>query len=160
SGGMVIVLDDMCNGPEISVRGICSEMIDRMTRLGLCVVPPESDRSSDRAMYQKWSRWGVLDFHSQSKPQQICYPAALDPGGYKRGSNVMVAETKVKLRTHSWFSRTIVRDGKAVGVICDTKEGPQSNLGKVIVDATGDLDVVASAGAPCSSGSFLHTHVF
>src|SRR5689334_6848791 len=31
SGGMVLVLDDMCNGPEISVRGLCSEMIDRMT---------------------------------------------------------------------------------------------------------------------------------
>jgi len=24
SGGMVLVLDDMCNGEEISVRGLCS----------------------------------------------------------------------------------------------------------------------------------------
>src|SRR6185369_10933304 len=43
SGGMVIVLDDMCNGPEISVRGLCSELIDRMTGMGLCLVPPEED---------------------------------------------------------------------------------------------------------------------
>ena len=41
SGGMVLVLDDMCNGDEISVRGLCGEMIDRMERIGLCVVPPE-----------------------------------------------------------------------------------------------------------------------
>ena len=44
SGGMVLVLDDMCNGPEISVRGLCSEMVERMERIGLCVVPPESER--------------------------------------------------------------------------------------------------------------------
>ena len=34
SGGMVLVLDDMCNGPEISVRGLCSEMVERMEVLG------------------------------------------------------------------------------------------------------------------------------
>ena len=47
SGGMVLVLDDMCNGDEISVRGLCGEMIERMERIGLCVVPPESERRSD-----------------------------------------------------------------------------------------------------------------
>ena len=35
SGGMVLVLDDMCNGAEISVRGICTELIDRLERLGM-----------------------------------------------------------------------------------------------------------------------------
>ncbi len=30
SGGMVLVLDDMCNGPEIAVRGLCSDLIGRM----------------------------------------------------------------------------------------------------------------------------------
>src|SRR5271155_2089892 len=44
SGGMVLVLDDMCNGEEISVRGLNSELIERMQRLGLCVLPPAEDR--------------------------------------------------------------------------------------------------------------------
>src|SRR5215831_21394975 len=39
SGGMVLVLDDMCNGPEVSVRGLCAEMIERMERRGLAVTP-------------------------------------------------------------------------------------------------------------------------
>ena len=47
SGGMVLVLDDMTNGQEITVTGICMEMIDRMTRLGLCVYPPEAERRQD-----------------------------------------------------------------------------------------------------------------
>ncbi len=63
SGGMVLVLDDMCNGQEIAVRGLCADLIARLERLGLAVTPPEADRRSDSAMWRKWSRWGVFDFH-------------------------------------------------------------------------------------------------
>ena len=34
SGGMVLVLDDMCNGQEIAVRGLCADLIARLERLG------------------------------------------------------------------------------------------------------------------------------
>ena len=157
---MVLVLDDMCNGEEISVRGLCGEMIDRMERLGLCVVPPEAERRSDEALWRKWSRWGVFDFHSHVKPQPICYAAAFDPDGFKRVANAMVAEAKVDLRLHSWFSRAIVEDGRIVGVVCETKSGRQAIMGKIVVDATGDLDVAASAGAPFTHGSYIVTTVF
>src|SRR5712692_4809315 len=46
SGGMVLVLDDMCNGQEIAVRGLCADLIERLERLGLAVTPPEADRRS------------------------------------------------------------------------------------------------------------------
>ena len=160
SGGMVLVLDDMCNGAEISVRGLCGEMIERMERLGLCVVPPESERRSDEALWRKWSRWGVFDFHSHVKPQPICYAAAFDPDGFKRVSNAMVGEAGVDLRLHSWFSRAIVEDGRATGVVCETKSGRQAIMGKIVVDTSGDLDVAASAGAPFTHGSYIVTTVF
>lgn len=160
SGGMVLVLDDMCNGQEISVRGICGELIERLGRLGLAVTPPEADRRSDSEMWRKWSRWGVFDFTSQLKPQPICYATAFDPDGFKRVANQMIEETSVKLRLHSWFSRTVVEDGHAVAVICESKEGRQAIRGSVIVDATGDLDVAASAGAPHIEGSYIVTTVF
>ena len=160
SGGMVLVLDDMCNGAEISVRGLCGEMIDRMERIGLCVVPPEAERRSDEALWRKWSRWGVFDFHSHIKPQPICYAAAFDPDGFKRVANAMVAEAKVDLRLHSWFSHAIVEDGRIKGVVCESKSGRQAIMGEIVVDATGDLDVAASAGAPFSHGSYIVTTVF
>ena len=160
SGGMVLVLDDMCNGEEISVRGLCGEMIGRMEALGLCVTPPEAERRSDEALWRKWSRWGVFDFHSHQKPQPICYAAAFDPDGFKRVANDMIAEAKVDLRLHSWFSKTIVEDGRATGVICETKAGRQAILGKIVIDASGDLDVAASAGAPFTHGSYIVTTVF
>jgi hypothetical protein len=161
SGGMVLVLDDMANGAEIAVRGICSDLIGRMEKMGLAVTPPEADRRSDSAMWRKWSRWGVFDFTSQQQPQPIVYASAFDPDGFKRASNDMVEEAKtISLRLHSWFSRAIVEGGAIKGVVVETKEGRQAILGKIVVDATGDLDVAASAGAPHIKGNYIVTTVF
>ena len=163
SGGMVLILDDMHNDLEITVQGICMEMIERMEKMGLCVAPPDRDRQPDvaatQAMWEKWSRWGVFDFHTQSMPHPVCYAAAFDPDGYKRASNDLIKESGVKLRLHSWFSSAIVEDGAIKGVICETKEGRQAILGGVVIDACGDLDVAASAGARFVEGSFILTTV-
>src|SRR5471032_3445575 len=53
SGGMVLVLDDMCNGQEIAVRGLCADLIERMEKMGLAVTTPESDRRSVLEMWRK-----------------------------------------------------------------------------------------------------------
>ncbi len=160
AGGMVLVLDDMTNGQEITVTGTCMEMIDRMAKRGHAVYPPEEDRVASWEAWRKWSRWGAQDFRAQSKPQPIVFAAAFDPDGWKRASNEMVAEAKIDVRLHSWFSRAIVEDGRAKGVVCETKSGREAILGDVIVDATGDLDVAASAGAPFVKGNYIVTTVF
>ncbi|MFQ5792703.1 MAG: FAD-dependent oxidoreductase, partial [Acidobacteriota bacterium] len=139
SGGMVLVLDDMCNGAEISVKGIAQEFVDRMVRLGLAVFPPDEDRRSEETLWRKWSRWGLYDFHSHRKPQPICYAVAFDPEGWKRVSEDLVQENKINLRLHSWFSSPILHGDRMTGVVCETKEGRQAILGKIVIDATGDL---------------------
>jgi hypothetical protein len=160
SGGMVLVLDDMTNGTEISVKGICQEFIDRMAKLGLAVYPPAEDRRVHEEMWRKWARWGVHDFHSHSKPQPITYAAAFDPDGWKRVSWDLVKETKIDLRLHSWFSAAVVEDGRIKGAIVESKAGRQALMGDIVIVATGDLDVAASAGAPFQHGSYILTTVF
>ena len=164
SGGMVLVLDDMHNDTEISVRGLAMEMIERMERRGLCVYPPDADRDpavrATEAMWRKWSRWGVFDFHTHTKPHPVIFAAAFDPDGFKHAALDMVAEAGVELRLHSWFQSAIVdEDGRASGVIVETKEGAQAIRGNVVIDATGDLDVAASAGAAFEEGAFIVTTV-
>lgn len=160
SGGMVLVLDDMVNGDEITVTGIMSEFIARMEKLGLAVYPPEQDRRTDWEMFQKWRRWGCHDFHVHEMPQPIIYAVAFDPDGWKRVSLDLVKENKINLRMHSWFSEAIVEDGRIRGVICQTKTGRQAILGDIVIDASGDLDVAAGAGAPFVDGSYIVTTVF
>src|SRR5215467_3586794 len=160
SGGMVLVLDDMTNGEEITCTGICMEMIERMAQLGLCVYPPVSERRQDWDAWRKWSRWGVFDFRAQVKPQPIVFAAAFDPDGWKRAANDMVEDAGIELRLHSWFSQSIVENGHITGVVCETKAGPEAVLGTIVIDTTGDLDVAAAAGAPFAHGSYIVTTVF
>ena len=162
SGGMVLVLDDMWDShlQEISVRGICMEMIERMADVGLAEFPRQHEWGTLPESVKRWKRWGTFDFHSKSKPSPICFAAAFDPDGFKRATLEMIQQAGIELRLHSWFSRTLVEDGVVRGVICDTKNGREAILGKVVIDTTGDLDVAASAGAPHIQGSYIVTTVF
>lgn len=162
SGGMVLVLDDMWDShlQEISVRGNCLTMIERMAALGLARFPRANEWGEDPAAYRRWGRWGTFDFHSQKTPHPVCFAAAFDPDAYKRVALDMVEQAGIQLRLHSWFSQTLVEDGQVKGVICETKSGREAILADVVIDATGDLDVAASAGAPHVGGSYITTTVF
>jgi hypothetical protein len=160
SGGMVLVLDDMTNGQEISVRGIAQEYVDRLSRIGLAVYPPAEDRRRGEDVWHKWGRWGLFDFHSHGSPKPITYAVAFDPDGWKRVSNDLVAETGVDLRLHSWFSTPIMQENRIAGVICETKAGREAILGDVVIDTTGDIDVASRAGAMHTSSSYIVTLVF
>jgi hypothetical protein len=160
SGGMVLVLDDMNNGQEVTVTGICMEMIERMAKIGACVYPPPEDRRQGWDTYKKWAHWGLFDFRTGSKPAAIVMAAAFDPDGWKCVSNEIITESGVDVRLHSWFSKAIVRDGRITGVICETKAGRQAIMGDIVIDTSGDLDVAASAGATFTDGAYMITTVF
>ncbi|MFV0253257.1 MAG: FAD-dependent oxidoreductase [Beutenbergiaceae bacterium] len=160
AGGMVLVLDDMINGQEITVTGIVSEYIERLQRLGLAVVPPPEDRQQSQQLWNKWGRWGTFDFHAHTQPKPICYAAAFDPDGWKRVSNDLVREAGVNVVLHSLFSRPIVDDGVMKGVVVETKSGPQAYLGSIVIDTTGDIDVASRAGADYVQGNYITTLVF
>jgi hypothetical protein len=55
----------------------------------------------------------------------------------------------------------VIMDGNTLkGLVIDNKSGKQAVLANVIVDATGDSDVAALAGASFSEGSFVSSYVF
>ena len=160
SGGMVLVLDDMVNGDEITVQGIVDEYVERMAAKNLAVYPPVEERATSPELWKKWGRWGTFNFHSHSNPKPICYAVAFDPDAWKAASIDLIREAGVHLRMHSWFSRPIVDDGVVKGVVVETKAGPQAILGDVVIDTTGDIDVASRAGAPYAHDKYLVTLVF
>jgi hypothetical protein len=135
-------------------------VIERLARRGLAVYPPEEERGHAPAMWRKWSRWGLFDFNVRTRPHPICYAVAFDPDGWKRVSDEMVEEAGVALRLHSWFSHALVRDGAIEGIVVDSKAGRQAITGGIVIDATGDLDVAAAAGAPFAHAGYMVTTVF
>jgi glycine/D-amino acid oxidase-like deaminating enzyme len=160
SGGMVLVLDDMCTEREVSVGGQALEIIDRMRRIGACVAPPMEDCfRNDLEVRDRWVRWGFEELYARKRPKPIVYAGSFDPEGWKQVSQEMVLEAGVHLRCHSWFSQALVEEGAVRGVIVETKAGRQAVLGRVVIDATGDGDVFGSAGAPAVQGSYILTLV-
>ena len=161
AGGMVLVLDDFVDGAEeITVRGLAQEMVERMERLGLAVYPPPEDRLFSEEMWRKWARWGLFDIYQSGSMKNIVYAAAFDPDGWKRVSNDLVEEEGINLRLHSWYVAPVMEGETITGVICRTKNGLQTVRAQVVVDASGDADVAASAGASHVVGGYMVTTVF
>ena len=93
SGGMVLVLDDMCSAEEVSVGGLAIEIVDRMRQLDACVAPPLEDCfRNDPQVRDRWARWGFEEIYSRVKPKPIVYAASFDPEGWKQASQEMALE--------------------------------------------------------------------
>jgi hypothetical protein len=77
------------------------------------------------------------------------YSPPFDPEMLKFVSNEMAVEAGVKLALNCLFVEPITERARDTvkGVIVENKEGRQAILGKVTIDATGDGDVFANAGA-------------
>jgi len=72
--------------------------------------------------------------------------------GLKLALEQLAAGANVDLLYNSQFAEAIVRDGRVIGAIVQNKSGRQAVLAKRVIDATGDADVAASAGAPWEMG--------
>ncbi|MFA7372470.1 MAG: FAD-dependent oxidoreductase [bacterium] len=71
---------------------------------------------------------------------------------FKEVSVLMLHEAGVELLLHCWIADSIVEDGSVKGVIIESKSGRQAISSGVTIDATGDGDVVARAGAAFEKG--------
>jgi hypothetical protein len=148
TGGLVIVIMPMSDGTsEQQIAGLCQEMIDRLDALGAAIHPRKEDLgSSENRLVSRWKRYAFSVIEGR-----IRLSATVDPEALKCVLNDMVTEAGVKLLLHSWGARTVVDKEKVQGVIFESKSGRQAVLGKVIIDATGDGDIFASAGVPFDS---------
>jgi ribulose 1,5-bisphosphate synthetase/thiazole synthase len=80
------------------------------------------------------------------EPQSISH--ALDAEMFKYVADVLVQEAGVKPMLHRLCVAPILENGAIQGVITESKSGREAILAKRVIDATGDADLAARAGAP------------
>ena len=80
------------------------------------------------------------------EPQSLSH--ALDAEMFKYVADVLVAEAGVQPMLHRLCVAPIMENGIIQGVITESKSGREAILAKRVIDATGDADVAARAGAP------------
>ena len=75
---------------------------------------------------------------------------ALDGEAFKYVADVMVQEAGIQPLLHRLFVAPIMEGNVIKGVITESKSGREAILARRVIDATGDADVAALAGAPYS----------
>ena len=81
------------------------------------------------------------------EPQSLSH--ALDAEMFKYVADVLVQEAGVQPLLHRLCVAPIVEDRAIRGVITESKAGREAILAGRVIDATGDADIAARAGAPC-----------
>jgi hypothetical protein len=116
------------SGEERIVGGIAQEIVERLVRRGGS--PGHIPDSSD----------------------YVPTITPFDPEIHKALLFEMMLEAKVDLLLHAWFLGSHVEDDRVVGVSVATVGGGRSYRGRVVIDATADAHVAASAGVPTQKG--------
>lgn len=73
---------------------------------------------------------------------------AVDPEVVKYSFVNMLLDKKVELLLHTYVVESIMEENRIRGVIVETKSGRMAVMAKVVVDTTGDADLVMFSGAP------------
>ncbi|MGE5598012.1 MAG: FAD-dependent oxidoreductase [Bacteroidota bacterium] len=107
------------------VRGLAQELVDRLMARGGSLGHVEMERG--------------YDFVSRL--------TLSDPEDYKLAAQEMVAEAGVDLLLHTYVADVLAGEGRIEGLVAASKSGLEILRAKVYVDATGDGDLAAGAGA-------------
>lgn len=77
----------------------------------------------------------------------LSYNYAFDTEVFKKVTLDMAVEAGCDILFHTYFADTIVEEDCVKGIIVENKSGRQAIFARVVIDATGDGDVAARAGA-------------
>jgi glycine/D-amino acid oxidase-like deaminating enzyme len=80
------------------------------------------------------------------------YVVPFDPELFKGVALDLLDEAGASLLLHAFASVVLMKEGRIDGVIFETKSGPLVVRARAVVDATGDGDIAARAGAPYEIG--------
>lgn len=145
TGGLVTIIPNLSDfDGKLQIGGINQEWIERLTAMDAEMHPPEEiwgcdDRRlinyyNERSFF--WVREG-----------RIIYSSLIDAEISKCILNDMVNEANIKTYLHTWGTMPIMDGNKPVGVIFESKSGRQAVMAKVVIDSTGDGDLLPFAGA-------------
>jgi hypothetical protein len=141
AGGLVIWIDRMTDWAGTPViAGIGAELLDRLPAGALAGPGPELWGSTDPGHVAHW-RERLSAFR-----ETVCRSPMIDPEWLKIVSHEALVGEGARVLLHSWVVAAITEGGTVRGAIFESKQGRRAILAKVVVDATGDLDVVAQAG--------------
>jgi hypothetical protein len=142
TGGLVIWIDRMTDWEgKLVIRGFAEEVFDRLPKDAVAGPEAREWGSKDAARAAFWAH-RTSAFHGV-----VTWSPTIDPERLKLLSQNLLLERKVHVVYHAWIAAPLMEGGAVRGAIFESKSGRQAVRAKVVVDATGDGDLHAMAGA-------------
>ncbi len=133
TSGMLNRLGPYHDQEKMIVGGIPFEILQRLVKLDAAIMPRPAP-------------WGGVDGPNTD------YWAPFDPETLKFLLDTMAEEAGANVLFDTRVVGAIVDAGRVQGVFIESKSGREAILAEVVIDATGDGDVAASAGVPYEKG--------
>jgi len=152
TGGLIVLLLTLDDGQGRQViAGLCEEVTERMRAAGGAFHPPKAEwGADDPERVADYFRWGLV-WGGSGAHHRVRYSVAYDPEVMRSVLNEIVVDAGVDLWFHMWGADAIVEGDRVRGVTFQSKAGRQAIVADVVIDATGDADLLASAGCALES---------
>jgi len=151
TGGLVNIIPNLADiyGNQ-HIGGFCQEFITRLAARGGATFPEErywgKDNASVVAHYMQANMRNFFIRENAEGKDVAMYSAVIDPEIGKDELNKMVIESGAELLLHTWVTAPIMENNAVKGVIVETKSGRMALLAKVVIDSTGDGDLLLGTG--------------
>jgi hypothetical protein len=146
TGGLVIWIDRMSDwSGKLIIRGFAEEIMDRLPKEAVAGPQLTDWGSKDAATAAYWAQ-RTSAFHGI-----VTWSPTVDPEALKTVSMQMATESKVRLLLHAWAAAPILEGNTVKGAIFESKEGRHAVFAKVVIDTTGDADLIARTQARLES---------
>ncbi len=142
TGGFVVWIDRMTDweGRQV-ITGFANDLLDRLPGEAVLGPPHKLWGTRDKDLVAYWQ-----DRHCAFQGT-VTWSPTVDPEMLKIASLDLVLERGVTLLLHAWAVAPVQEGSALRGVIFESKSGRQAILARVVIDATGDGDIFALAGA-------------
>ncbi|MDR0916605.1 MAG: FAD-dependent oxidoreductase [Oscillospiraceae bacterium] len=151
TGGLVNIIPNLGSiFGEHLIGGFCQELIDRLAARDAASFPDKKDwGKGDAAVVEKYTKANMTHFYIRKNAEGesvVLYTAVIDPEVSKDEMNTMVLESGAELLLHTRVTEPIMEGDTVKGVVIESKSGRQALLGKVVIDCSGDGDLLPRTG--------------
>lgn len=151
TGGLVNIIPNLGDiYGDHHIGGFCQELIDRLAARGAACYPEKRFwGKTEPSVVEHYRTASMMHFYIRKNKDNefaVLYTAVIDPEVGKDEMNTMVQEAGADLLLHTWVAAPIMEGNVVKGVLAETKSGRQALLGKVVIDSTGDGDLLLGTG--------------
>lgn len=139
--GLINWFVPMCNGRGVQIcKGLCDEFVDLAIKYGYDSIP------------KAWQNG------EPTEPTSVRYTTRYSPSIFALTLTEYILAEGVELLYDTIVTMPLMNDGVCEGLVTENKSGRQFYPARIVIDASGDCDVISKAGIECIVGENYFTY--